>query len=223
MSANTAQSFRAQMSNFRWASGVNDDSQAAPAAAPPPADSAFSRAWGSVSGYIPLRNQGASAEEEAYFALSVGYMISARDLPANSYSDGNGEHDEDGRRETRLNTRSYSASLASLSAALVEWHASVSPSCSFRSVRLRYTPTANATVAIKPRKFALAFTLGSCLFMLGFAILHGPWNRELQYCCNQADPQTSSTLSPRSACRSLSRTLAPSRSPCSSPSVSAPR
>ncbi len=33
-------------------------------------------------------------------------------------------------------------------------------------------------VALKPRKFALAFTLGSCLFMLGFAILHGPWNRE---------------------------------------------
>jgi len=32
-------------------------------------------------------------------------------------------------------------------------------------------------VALKPRKFALAFTLGSCLFMLGFAILHGPWNR----------------------------------------------
>lgn len=33
-------------------------------------------------------------------------------------------------------------------------------------------------VAIKPRKFALAFTLGSCLFMLGFAILHGPMNRQ---------------------------------------------
>lgn len=32
-------------------------------------------------------------------------------------------------------------------------------------------------VAVKPRKFALAFTLGSILFMLGFAILHGPWNR----------------------------------------------
>ena len=32
-------------------------------------------------------------------------------------------------------------------------------------------------VALKPRKFALAFTLGSVLFMLGFAILHGPWNR----------------------------------------------
>lgn len=37
-------------------------------------------------------------------------------------------------------------------------------------------------VAIKPRKFALAFTLGSCLFMLGFAILHGPWNRMLLPC-----------------------------------------
>lgn len=34
------------------------------------------------------------------------------------------------------------------------------------------------SVAIKPRKFALAFTLGSLLFMLGFAILHGPWNRQ---------------------------------------------
>jgi hypothetical protein len=38
---------------------------------------------------------------------------------------------------------------------------------------------ADELVAVKPRKFALAFTLGSLLFMLGFAILHGPWNRKL--------------------------------------------
>ncbi|PZO90054.1 MAG: hypothetical protein DI631_12355 [Acinetobacter johnsonii] len=34
------------------------------------------------------------------------------------------------------------------------------------------------TVAFKPRKFVLAFTLGSLLFMAGFAVLQGPWNRE---------------------------------------------
>lgn len=32
------------------------------------------RAWGGLSGYIPLRNEGRSQEEEAYFALSVSYM-----------------------------------------------------------------------------------------------------------------------------------------------------
>lgn len=31
----------------------------------------FSRTWTGLSGYIPLRNEGRSQEEEAYFALSV--------------------------------------------------------------------------------------------------------------------------------------------------------
>jgi hypothetical protein len=32
-------------------------------------------------------------------------------------------------------------------------------------------------VAFKPRKFVMAFTLGSLLFMAGFSVLQGPWNR----------------------------------------------
>ena len=70
MSASAQQSFRAQLSGFRWANSVQDDSQ------PPPAtsNSAFGRAWTGLSGYIPLRNEGRSQEEEAYFALSVGGM-----------------------------------------------------------------------------------------------------------------------------------------------------
>lgn len=70
MSNNAASSFRSQLSGFRWANSVQDDSAAsAPASAGQ--GNVFSRSWNSVSGYIPLRNEGASREEEAYFALSV--------------------------------------------------------------------------------------------------------------------------------------------------------
>lgn len=68
MSNNAASSFRSQLSGFRWANSVQDDSAAS---APASQGNVFSRSWNSVSGYIPLRNEGASREEEAYFALSV--------------------------------------------------------------------------------------------------------------------------------------------------------
>lgn len=68
MSNNAASSFRSQLSGFRWANSVQDDSAAS---APASQGNVFSRSWSSVSGYIPLRNEGASREEEAYFALSV--------------------------------------------------------------------------------------------------------------------------------------------------------
>jgi hypothetical protein len=35
----------------------------------------FSRTWTGLSGYIPLRNEGRSQEEEAYFALSVSLSL----------------------------------------------------------------------------------------------------------------------------------------------------
>lgn len=68
MSDSAQRSFRSQLSSFRWANSVQDDSQPPP---PPTTSNPFSRAWNSMSGYIPLRNEGNSQEEEAYFALSV--------------------------------------------------------------------------------------------------------------------------------------------------------
>nr|ODO03852.1 hypothetical protein L204_00191 [Cryptococcus depauperatus CBS 7855] len=65
MSASAQQSFRSQLSSFRWANSVQDDSQQSSSSTNP-----FGRVWNSMSGYIPLRNEGASQEEEAYFALS---------------------------------------------------------------------------------------------------------------------------------------------------------
>ncbi|KAK8844064.1 hypothetical protein IAR55_006858 [Kwoniella newhampshirensis] len=129
MSASAQQSFRSQLSGFRWANSVQDDSQ--PVASGPGSSSAnpFGRVWSSMSGYIPLRNEGRSQEEEAYFALS--------------------------RWERFLG---FLACCAGGMACF--------------GVAFLFLPI----LAIKPRKFALAFTLGSLLFMLGFAILHGPWN-----------------------------------------------
>ncbi|KGB75947.2 SFT2 domain-containing protein [Cryptococcus deuterogattii R265] len=125
MSDSAQRSFRSQLSSFRWANSVQDDSQPPP---PPTTSNPFSRAWNSMSGYIPLRNEGNSQEEEAYFALSVSDL--------------------------------GTSCVAFLDA----------------NVLTQSSEVGKSAVAIKPRKFALAFTLGSCLFMLGFAILHGPWN-----------------------------------------------
>ncbi|WWC72943.1 uncharacterized protein I206_106907 [Kwoniella pini CBS 10737] len=125
MSANTQQSFRSQLSGFRWANSVQDDSQRSSAETSGP----FGRVWNSMNGYIPLRNEGRSQEEEAYFALS--------------------------RWERFLGF------LACCAGGIACF-----------GVAFLFLPI----LAIKPRKFALAFTLGSLLFMLGFAILHGPWN-----------------------------------------------
>ena len=63
----TEQSFRSNLSQFRWARGDTDDSQQAQQAQP----SAFSRFYNAVAGdYIPLRSGERSNEEEAWFALS---------------------------------------------------------------------------------------------------------------------------------------------------------
>ncbi|ORY28771.1 ER-to-golgi vesicle protein transport Sft2 [Naematelia encephala] len=129
MSAQAQQSFRAQLSGFRWANSVQDDSQASATATANGSTNPLSRAWTGISGYIPLRNEGRSQEEEAYFALS--------------------------RWERFLG---FLACCAGGMACF--------------GIAFLFLPL----LAIKPRKFALAFTLGSCLFMLGFAILHGPWN-----------------------------------------------
>ncbi|WWD21282.1 hypothetical protein CI109_105766 [Kwoniella shandongensis] len=126
MSASAQQSFRSQLSGFRWANSVQDDSQPAAGAS---SANPLGRVWNSMSGYIPLRNEGRSQEEEAYFALS--------------------------RWERFLG---FLACCAGGMACF--------------GVAFLFLPI----LAIKPRKFALAFTLGSLLFMLGFAILHGPWN-----------------------------------------------
>ena len=63
----TEQSFRANLSQFRWAQGNTDDSQ-------PQAQqngNPFSRFYNAIgSSYVPLRSNERSNEEEAYFALS---------------------------------------------------------------------------------------------------------------------------------------------------------
>lgn len=66
--ASAEQSFRANLSQFRWARGNTDDSQ--PQAQDAPANP-FARFYHAVGGgYIPLRSNERSNEEEAYFALS---------------------------------------------------------------------------------------------------------------------------------------------------------
>lgn len=63
--SSTEQSFRANLSQFRWANSVQDDSQQAQTSNP------FARFYNAVGGgYIPLRTNERSNEEEAYFALS---------------------------------------------------------------------------------------------------------------------------------------------------------
>ncbi|CAL1702776.1 unnamed protein product [Somion occarium] len=121
------QSFRANLSQFRWARGNNDDSQAATAE---PSSNPFSRFYNTVGGgYIPLRSSERSNEDEAFFALS--------------------------RWERLLG---FGACL--LGAAV----------CFF--VAFLTLPL----LAIKPAKFALAFSLGSLLVMFGFSVLIGPIN-----------------------------------------------
>ncbi|KAI0752183.1 SFT2-domain-containing protein [Fomes fomentarius] len=65
----TEQSFRENLSQFRWARGNNDDSaqqQNTSTGANP-----FSRFYNAIgNGYIPLRSGERSNEDEAYFALS---------------------------------------------------------------------------------------------------------------------------------------------------------
>jgi len=63
----TEQSFRANLSQFRWANSVQDDSQQQQ----PQSSNSFARFYNAVGGgYIPLRSNERSNEEEAYFALS---------------------------------------------------------------------------------------------------------------------------------------------------------
>lgn len=64
----TEQSFRTNLSQFRWARGNTDDSQAAASDA---SSNPFSRFYNAIGGgYIPLRSSERTNEEEAYFALS---------------------------------------------------------------------------------------------------------------------------------------------------------
>ncbi|TCD67728.1 protein transport protein sft2 [Steccherinum ochraceum] len=119
------QSFRANLSQFRWAQGNNDDSQPEQSSSNP-----FSRFYNAIGGgYIPLRSTERSNEDEAYFALS--------------------------RWERLLG---FGGCL--LGAAV----------CFF--VAFLTLPL----LALRPAKFALAFSLGSLLVMFGFSVLIGPLN-----------------------------------------------
>nr|KIR86415.1 SFT2 domain-containing protein [Cryptococcus tetragattii IND107] len=116
-----------------------------------------------MSGYIPLRNEGNSQEEEAYFALSVSGLGTS----CGAFLDANA-----------LTQSSEVGKVSWISGLLCWWNS---------MFWYRILISAHSYVVAAPRDilvvktclltFALAFTLGSCLFMLGFAILHGPWNR----------------------------------------------
>ena len=72
--AATENNFRSSLSQFRWARGVTDDSQAQAQAQARDAGHSrnpFSRFYNAIGGaYIPLRSSENSNEDEAYFALS---------------------------------------------------------------------------------------------------------------------------------------------------------
>ncbi|KZV95281.1 SFT2-domain-containing protein [Exidia glandulosa HHB12029] len=123
------QSFRANLSQFRWARGVNDDSQQGASQQPSAATGMWSRVTNTMGGYIPLRSSETSNEDEAYFAL--------------------------GRWDRLLG---FGACL--LGAAVCFFMA-------FLSIPL---------ILLKPRKFVMAFSLGSLLVMGGFSLLIGPIN-----------------------------------------------
>lgn len=69
MASSAAESnFRSNLSQFRWARGVTDDSQASGAGN---SRNPFSRFYNAIGGaYVPLRSSETTNEEEAYFALS---------------------------------------------------------------------------------------------------------------------------------------------------------
>ena len=65
--ASSEQNFRNNLSQFRWARGVTDDSEQNPQQNNNP----FSRFYNAVAGdYVPLRSNERSNEDEAWFALS---------------------------------------------------------------------------------------------------------------------------------------------------------
>lgn len=69
MPPSSEQNFRTNLSQFRWARGVTDDSQQTQQ--PLQSSNPFSRFYNAVAGdYIPLRSSERSNEEEAWFALS---------------------------------------------------------------------------------------------------------------------------------------------------------
>ena len=77
------------LTRFRWARGVQDDSQAqsAAVASAEASSNPFSRLSNSLglSGYVPLRSNERTNEEEAYFALSCAFSSSLRCPPSDVY------------------------------------------------------------------------------------------------------------------------------------------
>ncbi|GLB44614.1 putative nonessential protein required for the fusion of transport vesicles derived from the endocytic pathway with the Golgi complex [Lyophyllum shimeji] len=125
--ASSEQTFRTNLSQFRWARGNTDDSQQAAQA---PAGNPFSRFYNTIAGdYIPLRSSERSNEDEAWFALSSWER------------------------------------LLGFGGCLVG--AAVCFFVSFLTLPI---------LPVRPAKFALSFSLGSLLVMLGFSVLIGPVN-----------------------------------------------
>ncbi|KZV71686.1 SFT2-domain-containing protein [Peniophora sp. CONT] len=139
--ANTEQSFRTNLSQFRWARDQQQQQQQEPQGSG--AGGAFGRFYSSIgiSDYVPLRSNERSNEDEAYFALS---------------------------RWERL--------LGFLGCLV---GAAVCFTVAFFTLPL---------LALRPAKFALAFSLGSLLVMFGFAVLIGPVNHIKHLCQRERLP-----------------------------------
>ncbi|CBQ71103.1 related to SFT2/YBL102W [Sporisorium reilianum SRZ2] len=135
--ASTESNYRSELSGFRWAQGRTDDSRPQNASGGPA--SYLSTITNSISGYVPLRSNERTNEEEAYLSLS--------------------------RWERFLGF------LACIAGAAV---------CFFFSFIFLSPPI----LALRPQKFALAFSLGSMLFMIGFSVLSGPL-AHLKHICSK--------------------------------------
>lgn len=124
--------FRSNLTGFKWARGLDqqhhDPTKNSSSSSSITTNNPFyHRFTSSISGYVPLRSNERTNEEEAYYALSswertIGFLICTAG-------------------------------------------ATICFMISFFTLPL---------LAIKPRKFAVSFSLGSILFMFGFIVLQGP-------------------------------------------------
>ncbi|PPQ63455.1 hypothetical protein CVT24_004987 [Panaeolus cyanescens] len=156
--ASSEQNFRANLSQFRWAQGNNDDSQRSTQNSS--GGNPFSRFYNAVAGdYIPLRSSETSNEDEAFFALSRwerllgfgGCLIGAAVC--------------------------FFVAFLTLPLLAIKY-----------VQLIQTLQCANQIYPERPAKFALAFSLGSLLVMFGFSVLVGPINHIKHLCTKERLP-----------------------------------
>ncbi|KNZ45856.1 uncharacterized protein VP01_773g7 [Puccinia sorghi] len=169
------ESFRINMSGFKWARGASSAAHASPAATPVADSSRLSRFTSSMSAYVPLRSNERSNEEEAY---PPPPLLSSQFFPLFSRAEGPSfffyRYYALSRWERTIGflmcttgamicfiISFFTLPLLAVMSRLSESHHDIS------SKKKKNTD-------IKPRKFAVSFSLGSMLFMTGFMVLQGP-------------------------------------------------